>query len=77
MVPIYRIRPSLEVEEVVQNLKIPNSICFSVDGGTMYYTDSLSFPSSIRSIPYSSVSKAVANSDALHMHPTEFQDTGI
>lgn len=36
---VYRLDPDLSVEKIIGNVSIGNSICFSLDGATMYFTD--------------------------------------
>ncbi len=38
---LYRVDPGLEISQVIDGIGIPNAICFSPDGRTMYFADTL------------------------------------
>ncbi|KAG5912709.1 hypothetical protein E4U42_001971 [Claviceps africana] len=72
---IYRFRPQGDGEVVVQGLTIPNSMGWSPDNKTMYYTHSKA--REIYALDYNTSSGDVTNQRLFYRHPTSGEPDGF
>ncbi|KAG6031720.1 hypothetical protein E4U41_007470 [Claviceps citrina] len=72
---LYRFRQRGVTEQVVQGLTIPNSIGWSPDKTTMYYTDSKS--REIHALDYDTSSGEATNQRVFYRHPTPGEPDGF
>lgn len=74
---VWRVNRDLSVQKLFDKVMIANSVCFSLNGQTMYFTDSAYNPSRIDTLSYFSDDRLPQMKEPLIVYNTGFAGDAI